>query len=393
MSMNTRTRVMNRIVSLVVIGLSCSMCLAQGGPPPANVMVDPVIAQELVRQRVVTGEIRSRLTSALASQVEGFLVELRVDAGDVVKKGDVIARLDDARAKIEVDRARADLAFAQSVVMQRQVELDNAARDLDRAEQLSELGSSGVSQLDGARTLVASREALLAQARAEAVSAQSELALMERELADMTVAAPFDGRVTMKHSEVGQWIGRGDSIVTIVSLTQLEARIDVPEDIYSAVVNAQVLEGKIEMMLPAVEGRVFGQISSILPSADSLSRLFPVRILVDDPDEILRPGMSLSAWVPTGQPGEFITVHKDAIVRTATGEVVYWSNDGVSAIAPITRLFAVGDRVAVRSPLLRDGMSVVVSGNERLFPGQKLMVQERSKGVDLSGDSVVGGGE
>ena len=384
---------MNRVIGLVVIGLSCSLGFGQeGGPPPANVMVDTVKAEELVRQRVVTGEIRSRLTSALASQVEGFVVELRVDAGDVVKAGDVIARLDDARAKIEVDRARAELEFARSVVAQREVERDNAARDLDRVEQLSELGSSGVSQLDSAKTLVASREALWAQANAEVVSAESDLALMERELADMTVEAPFDGRVTMKHSEVGQWIGRGDALVTIVSLTKLEARIDIPEDVYSAVVDAQEHEGKIEMMLPAIDGRVFGMISSILPSADSLSRLFPVRIMVDDPDSKLRPGMSLSAWVPTGEPGEFVTVHKDAIVRTATGEVVYWSNDGVSAIAPITRLFAVGDRVAIRSAVLRDGMSVVVSGNERMFPGQPLMVQERSKGVDLSGKPVVGGG-
>ncbi|MBO6738973.1 MAG: hypothetical protein JJ916_03850, partial [Phycisphaerales bacterium] len=97
----------------------------------------------------------------------------------------------------------------------------------------------------------------------------------------------------------------------------------------------------------------------------------------------LRPGMSLTAYVPTGVQGDYITVHKDAIVRTATGEVVYFSNDGISAIAPIERLFAVGNRVAVRSPVLQAGMTVVTSGNERMFPGQPLNILDAPQPVDL----------
>jgi RND family efflux transporter MFP subunit len=381
-------RVIDRVVLLsvlVVLSFGSSPSMAQGGPPPANVVVDLVKSEDLVRRRVVTGEIRSKLSSSLASQVESLLVEMNIEEGDVVEQGFVVARLDDARALIQVERSVADVDYAKAVVAQREAERDNAYRELDRVERLNELGSSGVSQLDEARTLFASREALLGQAKAELVSAEGELELAKRELEDMTIEAPFSGRVTIKHMEIGEWVGRGDAIVSIVSLDELEARVDIPEDVYGAVADAKAHGGKIEMALPAMSERVYGDIESILPSADSLSRLFPVRIVVDDQGGRIRPGMSLQAWVPTGEPGSFLTVSKDAIVRTATGEVVYWSNDGVSALAPVTRLFAVGDRVAVRSPVLRDGMSVVVSGNERLFPGQKLMVQERSKGVDLSG--------
>jgi len=157
--------------------------------------------------------------------------------------------------------------------------------------------------------------------------------------------------------------------------------------VYAAVLETKTSGGEIEIVLPAISGRrgggrVMGEIVAILPNADSLSRLFAVRVAVEAKDEngasLLRPGMSLTALVPTGEPGEFVTVSKDAIVRTATGEVVYWDNDGRSAIAPVTRLFAVGERVAVKSPVLRDGMAVVVSGNERMFPGQELIVQDAS---------------
>jgi RND family efflux transporter MFP subunit len=372
-----------------------AVCLAipadafgQGGPPPANVTISEVLSETLTRRRAVTGEIRSRLTSQLASQVEGLLVQLDVEEGDYVANGQIVAMLDDERAKITVSREMADVEFARAVIVQRTEELKNAQRELERIEKLDQMGSAGVSQLDEARTLVASRNALLAQGQAELATAEGDLALAQRELDDMSIEAPFAGRVVRKSSEVGEWIGRGDEIVTIVSLDMLEARIDIPEDIYPAVSEAREANAKIELRLPALGlstgEEIYGEVITILPAADSLSRLFPVRIAVDNSSNTIRPGMSLSAMVPTGVQGDYITVHKDAIVRNATGEVVFFMNDGVSAIAPIERLFVVGERVAVRSPMLRAGMNVVVSGNERLFPGQPLNILEEPKGADLS---------
>lgn len=384
--MQTTLRAAVRLLG--IIALTSGTLLAQNGPPPANVTIGEVRSETLVRRRAVTGEIRSRLTSNLASQVEGLLLELNVEEGDLVTKGQVIAKIDDTRAQIEVDRAQADVEFAQAVISQRQVEHDNAQRDLDRVEELNRLGSAGVSQLDEARTLVASRSALLAQAQADLASAEGDLALARRELTDMTIEAPFNGRVVRKASEVGQWVGRGDDIVTIVSLDTLEARIDIPEDVYAAVNTTMSTHEKIEMRLPALGlgtgQEIYGEVITILPSADTLSRLFPVRIAVENASGKLRPGMSLNAMVPTNSSEQYITVHKDAIVRTPTGEVVYFSNDGVSAIAPIERLFAIGERMAVRSPVLKAGMSVVTSGNERMFPGQPLNILEAPKGPDIS---------
>lgn len=381
---------------LLLIGVVDARAWAQGEIPATNVTVDEVRSERLVRRRAVTGEIRSMLTSALASQVEGLLVRLDVEEGDQVRAGQVLARLDDARARIAVDRARAAVDFAQAVIDQRRVELDNATRDFGRIEELERLGSSGVSQMDQARTLVASRTALLAQAQSELTSARGELALAQRELEDMTIEAPFDGRVVRKVSEVGQWVGRGDEVVVIVSLDRLEARVDIPEDVYAAVRETMEHDGRLELRLPALGSgtgdEVYGRVISILPSADSLSRLFPVRIEVNDPGKKLRPGMSLTAMVPTRAVGDYITISKDAIVRTGTGEVVYFVNDGVSAIAPVERLFAVGDRMAVRSPMLKGGMSVVVSGNERMFPGQKLNILSEPRGALLGGEDGGGGG-
>jgi len=343
-------------------------------------MLDEVRMETLTEVRGVTGEIRSPMRSQLAVQVEGIVLEMLVDDGDDVKAGQVIAHLDDTRARLDLDRQKAEVAHAEAVIEQRTAEREEAARDLERYRELEQRGSVGITEIDEARTLLASRVAQLAQANADLMSAKSDLALAERELADATIRAPFDGRVVETSTEVGQWIARGGPVATIVSLKSLEARINVPQQYYRSLRESG---GEIEIIVPAIGGSVTGRLIAIIPQADSLSRLFPARIRIQDSEAILRPGMSITAMVPTGIQSEQLTVSKDAIVRTASGEHLFFSADGVAAMMPVERLFAAGNRVAIRAGMLRPGMQVVVDGNERMFPGQPLIpLQEPKSAVD-----------
>ena len=207
-------------------------------------------------------------------------------------------------------------------------------RSLSRMEQLKERGSVGPAQLDQAQTLVASRAAQLAEAQADHAMSVSNVSLAQIELDDMTIVAPFDGRVTKKHTEVGQWVDRGDPICTIVSMTELEARIDVPQSLLLALESAGGADGahaRIQIILPSIPKPLVAYLHAVVPQADTLSRLFPVRLRVEDPDQILRPGMSLTAMVPTGIKAELLTVSKDAILRNPSGEYVYFNNNGAAA--------------------------------------------------------------
>lgn len=299
------------------------------------------------------------------------MLEMDLELGDTVEAGEIIARLDDDRARLEVQRWEARIEADNALVEQREAEKDRAERDLGRIQQLATRASAGESELDQARTEVQSRKAQLSEARATLRTSQAELALAKRTLEDMTIRAPFDGRVVSKLTEAGQWVGQGDGLVTIVSLTQLEARADIPERSVGAL---QVGDGVIELKIPALDKRLSGQLIRIVPEADSLSRLFPIRIRVEDPEGRLRPGMSLTAVVPTGESGPALTISEDAILRNAAGEYVYFDAGGTAQIAPITRLFAANGRVAVRSQVLRPGMLLVVEGNERMYPTQALNV-------------------
>ena len=110
-----------------LVGALCALvpvlpAIAQG-PPPATVRVDKAVRESLMTPRSVTGEIFSLRRSLLAAQEEGFVLELGTNAGDSVKKGAVIAKLDDTIAALEVKQAQADLRAARGVVMEREASL------------------------------------------------------------------------------------------------------------------------------------------------------------------------------------------------------------------------------------------------------------------------------
>lgn len=365
------------IRAAALIATTASIAFAQ---PASNVMLDAVTKQTVTQQREATGEVYSLRRAAVATQESGLVTEMELNIGDRVEKGQVIARLDDERARLDVQRLRARVRADEAVIEQRKAELAQAERDLGRYQKLSDLGSVGASELDDATTLVQSRAAVLAEAEAELMTDQADLALAERTLTDMSVRAPFAGSVVAKQTELGQWVSVGTPIVTIVSLTELEARADIPERSVAALYQ-RTKQGPalVELNIPAIGGRVMGTLTEIVPQADSLSRLFPIRVKINDPEVRLAPGMSLTALVPTGETVEAITISEDAILRNAAGEYVYFDAGGVAQVAPITRLFQAGDRVAVRSPVLQPGMLLVVEGNERLYPTAALNVLNADK--------------
>ncbi|MBZ0172028.1 MAG: biotin/lipoyl-binding protein, partial [Phycisphaerales bacterium] len=107
-------------IGVAVLSLLVSGAKAQ---PAATVRLDEALQERLMVPRSVTGEIVSLRRTLLASQIEGFVVELDPIEGDAVEQGEVIARLDDALAQLDVAQARADLLAARGVVRQREAEV------------------------------------------------------------------------------------------------------------------------------------------------------------------------------------------------------------------------------------------------------------------------------
>lgn len=365
------------------------------GPPPAAVAVDEAKLEVVDQRREVTGQLRSLRRSLIAAQQPGLVVDLKLEEGDPVAPGQVLARLDDTLSKLAAAREEANILTKRAVVSEREAQLERAKRDRARVDELAIKGSASANEGDDARTNVNLAEARLAQAGAELGTAESELALARERLRQMTVTAPFGGRVVRKSTEVGQWLQAGAAVVEIVALEQVEARLDVPESLVDHLRSSAGAGGEIRVRVRvrALGVELDAVVAQIVPDADPLSRLFPVRVRLKNDGERLKPGMSVVGLVPTGKQEPMLTVHKDALLRDDAGEFVYFNAGGVAAVARVRAVFAVGDRVAIEpGSRLPPGAGVIVEGNERITPGRSLAIVRGGGSPKDAGAAGAGGG-
>jgi len=363
------------------------------GPPPASVRVDVARSEPLETWRESTGQIRASRRSVLAAEEEGLVAEVLVREGDRVEAGQVVARLDATRAELELRRAEAVLLASRAVVAEREALLDNARRDLERVQQTFDRGGGNEREIDTARTGLSAAEARLEAARADVVLNEVLVDLARTRVDDMRIRAPYAGRIVRRIAEAGQWLGAGDNVAEVVSLSTVEAWIDVPERLIARLGGQG---GRVRVRVPATGDEVEAARYTIVPDADPRSRLFPVRIELANEQERFRPGMSVLGLTPTGVTEETLTVHKDAMLRDDAGEFVYYAipgqEDGFQAApARVTRLFAAGERVAIRAGALPPGSMVVIEGNERMFPMQPLRIMNPPEAGQGSASADAGG--
>lgn len=347
---------------------------------PANVVIDEARMETVERLRRVTGELRALQRSRLAAREEGQVLTLSVRAGDEVEKGQVIATLDPVLAELTVASAEANLDALRASVAEQQAEVDRAQFDFDRIESLVERSSASSQEFEDARVDLASAQARYQRAVADVTAAEARLELDRQRLKDMVIRAPFNAKVISTQTDVGQWLSIGDEVCELYAVDSIEAWVDVPE---SVIERMSSVGDSVSVQIPALAGEIQGTITQIVPAVDPMSRLFPVRIAVPNDRNILQPGMSVTAMIPTGAKQEMLTISKDAILRDDAGEFVYMAVPNeqqpdspfkeIAVPVRITRQFAIGDRVAIMPGGMPPGARLIVEGNERMFPTQPIV--------------------
>ena len=353
------------------------------GPPPQMVRVDRALTQMLQARWQVVGRLREVRRSVVAAEQSGRIVQLDVEQGDVVEGSrTVLARIDDVWAKLALAAAQATLSQAKAGVAEAQANLTQAQRDLSYIEELQARGSAKPKEVDDARSTTAAARARLDRARADVLAAEAALDRANVDLQRLRVVAPFDGVVTQKMTEVGQWVAPGDAVVEIISRGKIDALIDVPEKI----INHVEMDEPVDVHVSAIDIETEGRVAAINPLGASAARTFPVKIRLDDQHGKLKAGMSVTAMVPTGERKAILTVPRDAVLRSPTGDVVWAAMDGRAMKVAVRVLFGHEDRYAVEvspnysGPPFRDGTLVIIEGAERLaFPGQPLNIMNPPK--------------
>lgn len=252
-----------------------------------------------------TGRIDPLEQVEVKSKASGEIIELPIEEGDIVKRGDLIARLDRRTAQNDYDQAQADYSVAEVTVRQRQ-------RELNRLTTLFDNKLASESELDNAKLAYEEANSRLVRARAA-------LSTVEERLRDTEIRAPLDGIVIDRPVEIGQIISSGTTTVTGGTLLCTVANM---KQVYVVASVDETDIGKITIGLPAYitpdafpDKRLVGSVERIAPKSkvEQNVTVFEVTALVDNSDDLLKSGMNSTVEVVTDQAENSILVPVRAV--------------------------------------------------------------------------------
>ncbi len=400
-----RTYRIKEITTAVLFLAYARLVSAQGfGPTPVSSC--PITERDVPATIKLVGTVLPDKHSVIASEVAGPITLFDAEAGDFLKKGDVICKLDGTVAKFwltgaeaqlenlrqklkeyengtrpeELRRLKASLQEAQAWydrwefeykrmqdLFERnmgnpterhntEMEYTASRRRLEQAKASLELAENGT------------RAEVISQARADVAGQEATVARLKHGFEKTEVRAPFDGFIVDKRSEVGEWIEEGGAVVVMVGIETVRVRADVPE---SAISFAKP-DAPASIEVEAMHSRFAAPIKRVIPQASAGARTFPIEIELKNAEHKLLPGMFVWAHVPNGPSGKRLMVHKDAVTMGAFGAQVFvirTDDKGASTAMPVsvTTGLELGNEIEISGAGLNGGDSAVCRANERLF--------------------------
>ncbi|MBC6441402.1 MAG: efflux RND transporter periplasmic adaptor subunit [Rhodospirillales bacterium] len=348
------------------------------GQDAVAVVVDAVSRDAIVETATVIGRFVSRQSGVVAAQSEGAVGEVFVEIGDRVAAGETLVQLETDRLTLSRDLRLAEVASAEAQVGVARAELALARQELERLESLTESAAFSQARYEDSLQNVAIGEAGVAQARADLFSAEANLALMEDELADATIVAPYDAVVIRRHTEVGAYIDVGEAAVTLLNDGWIEIEADVPSNRIDGLVPGTVIRIVLDN---GSHAEAFVRAVGVSEDPQARTRLVRFTPAWDVIEGTLAEGQSVSLHVPAGPQADVITVHKDAVIRSARLTTVFVARQDAETQEwkVVDRTVALGAGLGNRFVVL-DGLDAgdlaVVRGNEYLWDGAVVEVSQ-----------------
>jgi len=332
---------MKKSLSLVpislLIGLSISFSPAFSAGASAMdksipISVATAKTQNLEVWQISQGKLLAKTSPTIAAEVAGRIVSVKVDVGQEVKSGQILAEIDAVDFHLVKALVSADMARLQALIKVQQLQVK-------RFQNLVRQKSANQSALDNA-------EAQLGSLKAQWVGAKVRLQQAERDIAKTRIISPVSGRVNERRVSVGDYLNAGTPLFQITTLKTLQARLPYPEALAS-----QLHVGlPARLTSPVMPGeRVESQISDISPEISPSNLAIYILIDLQNPGG-WEPGASVTGEVRVAERVNAVVVPEGCVIRRASGLVVYKVNQGQAT------------EIAVMTGLHDNGMIEILSG-------------------------------
>jgi HlyD family secretion protein len=308
---------------LIAAGVGAYYRYQKGGPEP-TVTTAAVSRGDIVESVGATGTLQAVTTVQVGTQVSGTIQELHADFNSLVRKGQVIARLDPSLFQTQIEQARANLIRAQADLERLKVSLDDARTKLKRAQELWAKQLIPQSELETADVTVRSTEAQIRSSQAQVTQAQAALNQNQVNLQHTVIEAPIDGLVISRNVDVGQTVAASMQAPTLfvlaADLTKMQVVANLDESDVGRIRPGQRVSFRVDAY-PTEE--FVGSVSQVRlqPIVQQNVVTYATVIDVPNPELKLKPGMTANVNVEIARRSNVVRVPNAALRFRPTNEI------------------------------------------------------------------------
>ncbi len=396
--------------ALLLAMAACNRGTRHVGQPPLDVDVATAKRQNIATYLTLDGQVAPLEQSSLAFQQSGPITGIYANVGDRVARGQLLARIDDSLLRAQLAQAQATYqqasASARGAVVGLPVQqtqntnalsatkaaLANARLTYQQDSNLYRQGYVSQSALEAARAAYVQAQGAYENAsigirnnvvagenvKASLAAAQSALAqerLLETEISQTYLYAPYDGVITQRFMDPGSQAGPATPVLAISRVNTVWINVNVPDQELEYVTPSKV----VSFVTDSLPGRTFhGTIATVnaVPTAGTLSYL--ARMTLPNPGGILRGGMLVTVTVTKALHRNTVVVPRSAVAQGDTGAVVYSVQNGHAVAVPVRVGIQTDTLSEVFSPKIGPGTVVITTRPDALHDGSLVAVASAS---------------
>ncbi|MCK9265395.1 efflux RND transporter periplasmic adaptor subunit [bacterium] len=328
-----------------------------------QVMAEKATNITMAENIIAVGNIEPFKTVVIYPEATGVLEKLTVKEGDYVKKGTLIAVIENQQRQLNVEQVEIEIKAQK-------YQLENIKQDYDRFQRLTKEGAIAAKRFEDVETLYKASEERLK-------GLEKQLEIAKRRFRDTSIYAPISGIVAQKFIDEGELVTessmtKSSPLVAIIDTSKVKVTVPIGETDLKKIKKGQNVSVETDMY---DKRRFPGKIDEIMPITDFVTRTTKVQILVDNPSYILKPGLFTRVSISTGSRNT-LAIPLDALLRLQGSGSYYCfiinNDDTVEKV-----YLDIGDlwegMAEVKSGL-KEGDTVIVSSQSILETGKKVAV-------------------
>ena len=293
-------------------------------PEPPTITTARVTRGDLAETVGATGTLQAVTTVQVGTQVSGTIQELNADFNSLVRKGQVLARLDPSLIESQIEQARANLIRAEADLERLRVALEDSRTKLARARELAEKKLIAQTELEAAEVTVRSSEAQLRSQQAGVTQSQASLRQMQVNLAHTVIESPIDGLVISRNVDVGQTVAASMSAPTLfvlaADLTKMQVLASLDESDVGRIRPGQNVLFRVDAF-PTDEFN--GNVTQVRLQPTTVQNVVTYQTVIDVPNPglKLKPGMTANVNIEIARRSDVIRVPNTALRFRPTAEI------------------------------------------------------------------------